>query len=333
VGSYPDRWEALRAAVNLLEPYASEVQFGAMTYTGYMEGQGPGVCPELQGESMPIGLDNFAQVQSLLPASSEAIPPAKSETPTPQGIAAAATALAGVDSDGPKYLLLITDGLPEPCGFFDRGPHCGSDDTIAAVQAAHDQGIQTFVIGIGFDQNNDPNEGEAASYLLNAAAHAGRGLEVSQPPNTDNYLSCITGAYEARTGMPIPNEFWTGDWRDYSQAVYGAATTFVDTLYYLPDDNNLGSQLAEVVEATRSCAFEMEDNVIREEASRGAVQLTLMDGSTVDVPFEDANGWVLAADRDDVVELQGTACTQVQSDSVESVRIEFPCEVRIPKAR
>jgi hypothetical protein len=78
----------------------------------------------------------------------------------------------------------------------------------------------------------------------------------------------------------------------------------------------------------------MADNVIRDQAARGAVQLTLVDGTTQILTHGDANGWILDAERDDLVVVQGTACSQVQDDEqVQGVKIEFPCEIRIPKAR
>lgn len=335
VGIHPDRWEALRAAVDLLEPYSSEVQFGVMTYTGYNpERVSLTACPEIQGEDIQVATDNFAQIQAALPPSAQAIPGAKSETPTAEGLAAATTALAAVPTDGPKYIVLVTDGIPEMCNVFDRGAWCGSDPTIAAVQAAYAQGIQTIVIGIGFEGLTG-DEGPASQYVLNAAAHAGQGLEVAPPPALDQFKPCLQLEAPLR-GTTVPDDFWNEEnWRNVAAGVYGAAgTSFADTLYLLPGDTQLGEQLAQVVEGVRSCSFEMADNVVRAEAGRGAVQLTLKDGTTQDLVFEDANGWALDAERDDLVVVHGSACELVQnSDEIQGVKIEFPCEVRIPKAR
>lgn len=338
VGSYPDRWEALRAAVDLLAPYSSEVQFGVMTYTGYNPERVPlDACPETQGQEIPVALDNFAQIQAALPPSAEAIPAQKSETPTAEGIAAATSALAAVATDGPKYIVLITDGIPEMCGVFDRGVFCGADPTIAAVQAAYALGIQTLVIGIGFD-GSAGDDSKAAQYVLNGAAHAGQGLEVP-PPLDEQHLGQFKPCLQIEAplrGMTVPDDFWNEEnWRNVAAGVYGATgTAFTDTLYLLPGDTQLGEQLSQVVAGVRSCSFEMADNIIRDQANKGAVQLTMVDGTTQTLAYGDANGWTLDATRDDLVVVQGTACTQVQDDEqVQAVKIEFPCEVRIPKAR
>jgi hypothetical protein len=335
VGTYPDRWEAMRAAVSELEQFSSEVQFGVMTYTGFNQGNGDESCPTLQGEDFPVAVDNFAALKAMLPDSATAIPSAKSETPTGEAISAAAAVLATVPSDGPKYIVLITDGLPEMCGYFDHGVFCGADPTIAATQAAFAQGIQTYVIGIGFDLGNDSQEATAGEYLLNGVAYAGQGLAVPPSSNLDQFRPCLSGEAQVR-GETEPPEFYTGEnWRLLAQATYGdTGTTFTDQLYFLPGDTQLGEQLSQVVQGVRSCSFEMDDNVIRDQADKGAVQLTMVDGTTQTLTFGDANGWILDPDRDDLVVVQGTACTQVQDqDAVEGVKIEFPCEVRIPKAR
>jgi hypothetical protein len=335
VGMYPDRWEALRAAVDLLEPFSSEIQFGAMTYTGYNpERVALDACPELQGADIAVATGNFADVQALLPPSAEAIPGAKSETPTAEGILAATEVLAAVPTDGPKYIVLVTDGLPEMCGVFDRGAYCGSDPTIGAVQAAYALGIQTYVIGIGFE-SLPGDEGPAAEYLLNGLAHAGQGLEVPPTEALDQFKPCLQLEAPMR-GMTVPDDFWNEEnWRLVAAGTYGAVgTTFAETLYLQPGDTQLGEQLAQVVEGVRSCSFEMADNIVRDQANLGAVQLTMVDGTTATLAFGDANGWALDATRDDMVVIQGTACEQVQDkDQVQGVLIEFPCEVRIPKAR
>jgi hypothetical protein len=216
---------------------------------------------------------------------------------------------------------VITDGEPDTCIVFD--PACGQDNAVAQAQAAFAEGITTYAIGISAD---------VGEKFLNDLAHAGLGMEV-QPPASNN-LFCIQQDSRER-GLAEPTGFFEEGWREVALGTYGTTgMTYADVLSFQPADGALGDQLSQVVAGTRSCAFEMDDNVIRDEANKGAVQLTLTDGTTQDLVFGDANGWILDPERDDQVVVQGTACTQVQDDDlVQGVKIEVPCEVRIPKAR
>lgn len=329
-GSFDDRWEALRAAVAGLEQYADEVQIGAATFTGYNEQNG-GVCPELQGLDMQIATGNFGQVLELLPDSQTALPPSKSETPTAEALEEAVAALTAVEVEGPKYLVLVTDGLPELChpDLLDKGNWCGHDSAFAVVQQAYAAGVTTHVIGIiGAGQ---PEEEAAADYFLNGIAHAGQGLELA-PPLTD--LHCIQQESTLDRGAIPDNDFYT-NWRPWAAATYGEDThTYADTLYFAPTDGDaLGTELASVVASTRSCSFEMDEAVVRAQADKGAVRVELTDGTARDLVFGDANGWGLDPDNDYTVVISGTSCTEIQSDLIANIQIQFPCEVRVPRVR
>jgi hypothetical protein len=78
-----------------------------------------------------------------------------SATPTTKAENAAVSYLSGLDDGNPKFILLATDGIPT-CGTSACAAGSGAamnscDDVaaVAAVQAAFDMGIKTFVIGIG----------------------------------------------------------------------------------------------------------------------------------------------------------------------------------------
>ncbi len=330
-GSFDDRWEGLRAAVAGLEPYSNDVQFGAATFTGFNEQNG-GECPVMEGLEIPVAMGNFEQILALLPPSETAIPPSKSETPTAEGIEQALAVLNAVETVGPQYLVLITDGLPELCDplLLDKGVWCGHDPAFGVVQNAYLNGVTTYVIGI-LGESTDTNEAAAGEYFLNGMAHAGQGLEL-QPP-TDN-LHCIQQESEIGRGETPSNDFYE-DWRPWAAATYAPdGFVYEESLYFAPADGDaLGTQLAAVVEATRSCAFEMDDAVVRAQADKGAVQLELVDGSTVDLPYQGADGWDLDPANDYTVVVQGTSCTSIQTDQVANIKIQFPCEVRVPRVR
>lgn len=331
-GAYSDRWEALTEAVKALEPYSADVQFAAVTYTGYNASNG-GTCPEVQGLDIAAATGNFDQILALLPPSEEAIPDSKSETPTAEGMQQALEVLLAVEAEGPKYMVLVTDGLPEHCAgnpeLLDKGVWCGHDPAFAVVQEAYAAGVTTYVIGI-IEGAND-SEADAGAYFLNGIAHAGQGLEV-QPPPSDN-LHCIQQESRIARDADPDNDFYQ-NWRPWAAATYAEdGFVYADDLYFAPSDTDLGPQLGQVVQATRSCEFEMDEAVVRAQASKGVVRFEFPDGSYEDLAFQGADGWDLAADNDYTVVVAGEACTQVQTDAVSNVKIQFPCETRVARVR
>lgn len=336
-GSFPDRWEALRAAVGALEPFSQDVQFAGVTYTGYMS-ESNGACPEMEGTDIVPALGNIAAIQALLPASADALPPAASETPTAEGIEAALAILQGVTTEGPKYLVLVTDGLPDLCAgrpaLINKGPWCAHDPAYAVVQNAFMNGITTYVIGIG--DFKDANEQEASEYFLNGLAHAGQGLPVAPNPLEGTQLKdlhCIQQESEIARGVTPANDFYE-NWRPYAAATYGEdGMEYTEKLYLEPDDATLGPKLAEVVAGVRSCSFEMDDTVVRAQAGKGAVRLETADGVKTDLVYDDPNGWALDAANDYTVVIQGTACESVKTQAEIGVKIQFPCEIRVPRVR
>ncbi len=318
-GDYPDRWEAVRVAVAGLEPLASEVVFGLSTYTGY----NAGVCPEMpQIGTLVPGQADFAQLLAELPSSAEALPPAKSETPTYEAITAGIEVLKEVEIEGPKYLLVITDGEPDTCQVFD--PQCGQDAAIGAAQAAYAEGISTFVIGLGAD---------VGTKFLNDLAHAGQGLEVQPPAEGGSGPTWCIG--QELQGRGDTTNFDINRYRDFADATYGAdGMMYADELYFQPDDvEALQAQLTEVISSVLTCSYEMDTAVVRAQADKGAVRVSYPDGTHEDLAFGGADGWTLSEDNDYTVVIQGTPCDKILSEQVAGLTIEFPCEVRVPLVR
>lgn len=316
-GTKSDRWEAMRDAVAALEPFSGEVAFSLSTYTSFnMSGS---TCPSLENLDVAPAttLDvptRFADILASIPPSAEAIPDSKSETPTGAAILAASAALQALPSKGPKYILVITDGDPDTCVNFD--PQCGQDIAIGAAQEAFAAGIKTFVVGISDDVDNN---------FLNDLAHAGQGEPVAPPAQED--LFCIQK--EPKEGTT----FDYNDWRPSAHGDYGAdGMTYAEELFYKPTDvDSFTEQVRLVVNGVRSCEFEMQEAVVRAQAGKGGVRLDLSSGTALTLMYDDPNGWSLAADNDFTVVLNGTACEQLKTDSEPRVKIEFPCEVRIPR--
>jgi hypothetical protein len=316
-GTEPDRWTAMRKAVAALEPLATDVLFGMSTYTSF---NGAPTCPEMpELTTLLPGQASFSDIVAALPENTEACPEKKSETPTWEAIEEGSKALQALDIEGPKYLLVITDGEPDSCVKFD--PQCGQDAAISAAQAAYAAGITTFVIGLGDD---------VGEKFLNDLAHAGQGLDV-QPPGNDN-VWCIG---EVLKGIDPTFNFDTNRYRETAMATYGAdGLRYAEQLYFAPSDlPALQEQLTRVIAGVRTCDYEMDTGVVASKADKGGVRLTLADGTPLDLAYGDANGWALSPDNDYTVRIQGTACEKILADEVTGLQIEFPCDVRVPRIR
>jgi hypothetical protein len=111
------------------------------------------------GASNPPVVPIAAGAGSAIVASLAATAPG-GDTPTRVAITAGAAYLQALTDANPKFLLLVTDGLPNcsacststATSACDGGVSVNTDDTVgaeAAVAAAASQGFRTFVVGVG----------------------------------------------------------------------------------------------------------------------------------------------------------------------------------------
>src|SRR6188768_1652389 len=177
----------------------ASTRFGFTSYTGLgdsYENATTFKCPILQ--SVPYALNNYAAIDKMysgIKYNSEAW-----ETPTHAAIDAAAADLVKFKAtpDGPKFILLVTDGNPDTC--WAKNPQCGQDAAIKSAQAAFAQGITTFVLGIGSVLSTDPKaegcqSGRCGLDYLQDMANAGTGQPVEPYADTDQqylYSACIS---------------------------------------------------------------------------------------------------------------------------------------------
>jgi hypothetical protein len=197
-GSYPSRWDALRAIVASLADLSGDIAFSSLSFNGI----NGGVCPQVTGNANPV---DFDALLASLPEAEAACPSPKGESPTGAAVDAAADTLVGTAPDSPKYILLITRGVPDSCAVPD--PQCGGDPAIGAVQRAYSRGITTLVVSLHEDDDVTVSE-----YL----AQAGRGLTVAPYPEDTTQQFCIEQEASAR-GVPYD----LLDWRVGAEATYG----------------------------------------------------------------------------------------------------------------
>ena len=141
-----DRWNAVRTA--LIEPdtgviatLQDTVSFGLALYTSN-GGDAGGECPVLTEVSHMTGnLDAITEVYA------DENP--TGDTPTGDSIDALVAVLGEEMTDGPKIIVLATDGEPDTCEV--PNPQNGQLEAITAVENAFTEEIQTFVISVGND--------------------------------------------------------------------------------------------------------------------------------------------------------------------------------------
>ena len=143
------KWSLVKAALQgALPMYDSTVRWGLKLFAS---GNSSSSCAVAEGAEIAPGLSNAANIAARL----DMVAPG-SNTPTTAAERAGANYLLGVADGAPKYVLLITDGIPT-CGMLacvpDAAGHvvnqCDDAYAIAAVKAAYDGGIPTMVVGIG----------------------------------------------------------------------------------------------------------------------------------------------------------------------------------------
>jgi hypothetical protein len=204
--------------------------------------------------------------------------------------------LAAVTEEGPKYLLLVTDGEPDRCD--DGDPACPRDDVIAAVQSAHAQGIGLFVFGLGPD---------VYAQHLQDVANAGAGLPVARPSENTMY-ACFGG-----------------DWAN-AKGTYADAGG--DAPYFTPaptDAAALEAELLAAISGVKSCVFDLEGKieVDIDQASQGEVYI---DGESI--PYDPDNGWYMSSPTE--LTLAGEACDKLKA-ATRGISFDFPCDIFVPK--
>lgn len=143
------RWSVLRNSLTatpdgLIHTLQGSVRFGLAMYSGQSD---TGVaCPNLV--TVNPALDNYDAINTIYQANEP-----DHGTPTGESInAVVANSALSMSNAEPTIFVLATDGAPNACS--GTGVD-GKPASVAAVQAAHDIGIRTYVIGVGSDVDLD----------------------------------------------------------------------------------------------------------------------------------------------------------------------------------
>jgi len=144
------RWDAVYETLfdgrdSVVPELESSVRFG-MTLFSTNLGNPNADCPALT--SVDPEFDNADRLDDVY---DDADP--LGDTPTGESIRAATEILADLDVDGPKAILLATDGEPGTCAVPTMGQanDTGRRAALAAAEAAFEAGFQTFIVSVGDD--------------------------------------------------------------------------------------------------------------------------------------------------------------------------------------
>jgi len=189
------RWATLVSTLtdpqgSLIKKLDSSVRFGMSLYTsngGFGTGTTPRACPVLK--NVDIALNNFSAMSAVLavPANGPS-----GDTPTAESMAVISKQLQDFKGDGPKSIILATDGDPDTC----EDPNANNSDlskakSVQAVQDAFVAGITTHIISVG---------DEVTASHLKALAVAGQGGDTKAEAYTALDTSALVDAFDSIIG-------------------------------------------------------------------------------------------------------------------------------------
>ena len=237
------RWNAVYQTLmdgtnGLVARLQNQVRFGIETFSGYYGTTQGQPCPIVTQVAPAMG--NYGAINQMYAPQD----PIK-DTPTAPSLTMAQATLAGVSDPGPKIIVLATDGLPDTCDQWDPdGTTKAKADAIAAAQAAHTAGVDTYIISVGPD---------VAQSHLQDMANAGVGLAVGGTDNAPYYQALspdsLVSAFDSIIGGVRSCSFAMDGQVDPSRASTGTVSLDGQPLTYGTDWQLTDSSTLELVGA------------------------------------------------------------------------------------
>lgn len=177
------------ALTNLVTSFDARINFGMMKFPGNNMGDG---CADaaLTDPIMPMNGSAISSTLAGFPGGMFACASALGgATPTFRAVANAQAYYATIPVNPVgQYVLLATDGLPN-CGAVqpDGSTADTTAETVAAIQALHDAGISTYVLGFGSGFSSSPT----ALNMMAAAGGTGTAFNARDAAELDTALNTI----------------------------------------------------------------------------------------------------------------------------------------------
>lgn len=306
------RWNVVRNVLfnpetGIVKQLEESVRFGMTLYSsenGNVPGGGtePKVCPMLT--EVPIVEDdlnfgNYDQMLAQMQCSELII-----DTPTRESLKATAEKLAAADLDGPKIIVLATDGLPDSCdcpNYNSQGPPPATCFDVAQ--------------GMGADpQANWVMRGEPP--VLMAPSAAEQYDLVQEAKRIYEELGIVVHIVDVSTpNNPALRQHLT----EVAEAAHGE-------IFDGTRPSGLVESFQTIVDGVRSCVIDLGGEILEGKESEGTVTL---DGDELTfLPDGEGDGWKLNTKSQ--LELVGEPCELIKSGK-HDIDIDFPCDVFIPE--
>lgn len=163
----PSKWsQVIPALTEVIGTSDPSISWGLKTFPQDI----PGSTADCQDDSVTSAIDvliapaNAPQIATAI----QNVSPEGNGTPTGAALDVALTYLRGLGTNDRKYVLLATDGEPScsgTAGSLDKDSSGAKSDAVAAVKAAANAGVHTFVVGVATKSG--------ATSTLNSLAMAG----------------------------------------------------------------------------------------------------------------------------------------------------------------
>jgi hypothetical protein len=167
------RWNSLYQVVSgIFGSFDEGMRFGATLFPSMeadMDDIGT-ICLVSDSSEVPVGDDTAEDILGAIPGAEEN--DFGGATPAAEGIQTAVESLLATDHDGPKVMVLVTDGAANCVPEHEQEYKLFDERLITNIADAHASGIPTYVVGI--DIELEQAEGEIDTFTkLNEAAQAG----------------------------------------------------------------------------------------------------------------------------------------------------------------
>lgn len=278
------RWNVVRNVLfnpttGVVPAFSERVRFGMALYT-YQPDLAPDLCPELL--EVDFALDHADELLAAMRCHDVG-----DKTPTREALTSVAAALAALQGDDPKMIIVATDGSPNSCAC----PGFGTSESI--LPACRDEAL---VERDGMSLT--PNQAEKFDLVAEAARIFAETniqisvIDVSSPDDTELH------AHLADIAAAGGGEIWDG------LHPSGLHTAFFD-----------------LVDTIASCAVDLDGTIEAGKEEQGTVVFDGEELALVNDPTQDGYR-VLSPSR---IELLGEPCSLLESGT-HDLSITFPCD-------
>lgn len=299
--SIPDfdwRWNVVRDVLfhpdrGIVKPLESDIRFGMALYSS-LDGVGnpagadyPRTCPMLT--EVDIAFDNHQAMFDAFPCSTLI-----QDTPTRESLTEVAEKLAAADLDGPKLIVLATDGLPDTCECANFDSASGRDPQVCNASVAPEVEYmgqlypvdQYEQILVALEAGRIHDELGITIEVINVGA-----------PSLKPHLDSVAAQGGAVSGASIDGT---------------SPGALIDAF-------------RSIIDGVRSCVVDLDGEIAEGKEDTGTVTL---DGDELELDGPD--GWKVNSPSQ--IELVGEACEAIKSGD-HDIDISFPCESFIPEIR